>query len=457
MSILDPSAQVHNRPLIEAAMAASALVATAGGPVGFAERHKVDEILESMLAVTAFSYHAALVHFEAFADEIFRRAPEGHAKALRAIAAVADSAEESRVILRIACAVARDESRYSPACVARISEIARILGQTMPKLQNGDSSPKRVVSERAYCITVGNQKGGTGKSTTAMHLAVGLARRGHRVAGVDLDGEQGTFSHYLANRQAYAAKSGTVVPMPVSRCVETSEAPEREAAEAADRALLNETFERFADFDYLILDTPGNQGRLSRLAHINADLLITPMNDSFLDVDVLAEIDLDERRVVAPSAYAQMVMTQNEQRLSRGWQPIDWVVMRNRQAQLQTRNSGDMTRLLERLSERMGFRLLPGLSERMIFRELFYKGLTLLDLPEQPEEARVNPSRWNARQEISRLVDAAAACRETNQTSAMAVFSADLDPGAATLGDEPPEASDLDPEEAFLMLKEAMR
>ncbi len=439
-------------------MAASALVATAGGPVGFAARHKVDEILESMTAFTAFNYHAALVHFEAFADGIFRRPSEGHAKALRAIAAVADSAEESRVVLKIACAVARDESRYSPACAARISEIARILGQTMPQLPNGDPPPRRGTSQRAFCITVGNQKGGTGKSTTAVHLAVGLARRGHRVGGVDLDGEQGTFSHYLANRQAYAAKSGTLVPMPVSRRVETSGAPEQEAAEAADRALLDETFERLADFDYLILDTPGNQGRLSRLAHSKADLLITPLNDSFLDVDVLAEIDLDERRVVAPSAYAQMVMTQNEQRLSRGWRPIDWVVMRNRQAQLQTRNSCDMTRLLARLSERMGFRLLPGLSERMIFRELFYKGLTLLDLPEQPDEARLNASRWNARQEIGRLVDAVVAGRETNQTSAMAAFSADPDPGAAAGEEEPPpEQSELDPEEAFLMLKEAMR
>lgn len=438
-------------------MAASALVATAGGPAGFAERHKVDEILENLTAFTTFSYHAALAHFEAFAEEIFSRPPEGQAKALRVIAAIADSAEESRVVLRIACAVARDEGRYSPARVARIGEIARILGQTSPKLHNGDPTPRRVPSRRAFCIAVGNQKGGTGKSTTAVHLAVGLVRRGQRVGCLDLDGEQGTFSHYLANRRAYAAKSGFDLPLPVCRRVGPAEAQDWEAAESADRALLNEAFERFADFDYLILDTPGNQGRLSRLAHINADLLITPLNDSFLDVDVLAEIDLDERRVLAPSAYAQLVMTQNEQRLARGRRPIDWVVMRNRLAQLHTRNSRDMTRLLDQLSQRMGFRLLPGFSERMIFRELFYQGLTLLDLPEQPDEARVNPSRWNARQEISHLVDAVAARREANQTSEMAVFSADLDAGGAASEDAPLEEAELDPEQAFLMLKEAMR
>lgn len=438
-------------------MAASALVATAGGSVGFADRHKVDEVLEGMTGFATFNYHAALVHFEAFADEIFRRPPEGRAKALRAIAAVADSAEDARVILRIACAIAEDERRSSPAYRARIRDIATILGQTVSGFEAEDPSTRRGASQRAFRITVGNQKGGTGKSTTAVHLAIGLARRGYRVGCVDLDGEQGTFSHYLANRRVYAAKSGVDVPMPVCRSVEPSGAPDREAAEASDRTLLNETLEEYLHFDYVVLDTPGNQARLSRLAHINADLLVTPLNDSFLDVDVLAEIDLDERRVLAPSAYAQTVMTQNEQRLARGWKPIDWVVMRNRLAQLHTHNSRDMTRLLDQLSERMGFRLLPGLSERMIFRELFYKGLTLLDLPEQPDEARANASWWNARQEINGLVDAVTTCRETNRPSAMAAFSADLDDGDGAWEAEPSEDLELDPEEAFLMLKEAMK
>ena len=245
----------------------------------------------------------------------------------------------------------------------------------------------------------------------------------------------------------------------ISAChrIEPSEAQDQKTAESEDRSHLNEAFETFADFDYLIVDTPGNQGRLSRLGHINADVLVTPLNDSFLDIDVLAEIDLDERRVLAPSAYAQMVMKQNQQRIDRGRQPIDWVVMRNRLAHLDTRNSRDMRRLLDQLSERMGFQLLPGLSERMIFRELFYKGLTLLDLPEQPDEARTNASRWNARHEIGRLVDAVAARCQADRKSDMALFSGDLDVSDSASREALQEESEPEPEDPFLMLKEAMR
>jgi len=426
MSTLDPPALERVEPFIEAAMAASALVATAGGEAGFAERHKVDEILENLTTFTSFSYRSALLHFESFADEIFRRPAEGQARALKAIAAVADSAEDARVILRIACAVARDEAGYPQPCVPRIGDIAKTLGRPAPPLQAESQAAGHAVSRQAFCITVGNQKGGTGKSTTAVHLAVGLLRRGYSVACIDLDGEQGTFSHYLANRRAFAEKSGNLVASPVCCRVEPSRAEDRDTAAREERSRLNEAFAKFADFDFLVIDTPGNQGRLSRLGHINADVLITPVNDSFLDVDVLAEIDLDQRRVLAPSAYAETVMAQMQQRTARGGQPIQWYVMRNRMAQLATHNSRDMTKLLDQLAERMGFRLLPGFSERMIFRELFYKGLTLLDLPETPDEARFNPSRLNARQEIGHLVDAVTACRDADRRSELATFCDDL-------------------------------
>ncbi len=437
-------------------MAASALVATAEGGISFGDRHKIDEILENLTAFTAFNYHAALVHFEAFAEKIREQPGEGEAKALEAIAALADNIEDSRIILRIACAVARDKGHYPPASITRIGEIARTLGQIPPTLENSDPSSSRRESRRAISITIGNQKGGTGKSTTAVHLAVGLMSRGYRVGCIDLDGDQGTFSHYLENRRAFAQKAELDVPLPVCHRVEPSRAQDQETAESEDRSRLNDALETFADLDYLIIDTPGNKGRLSRLGHANADVLVTPLNDSFLDIDVLAEIDLDERQVLAPSAYSQMVMKQNRQRIEHGRQPIDWVVMRNRLAQLDTRNSRDMRRLLGRLSERMGFELLPGLSERMIFRELFYKGLTLFDLPEQPNEARSNASRWNARHEIGRLVDAVATRCPADQMSDSALFSADLGAGDSASGEAEQDGPQPEPEDPFLMLKEAM-
>ena len=128
---------------------------------------------------------------------------------------------------------------------------------------------------------------------------------------------------------------------------------------------------------------------------------------------MLARIDRKRRLVLGPSSYAQMVSDQSEWRVANGQEPIDWLVMRNRLAQLDARNTRDMSRLLEQLAGRMGFRLQPGLSERVVYRELFFSGLTLLDLPNGKDEARANPSRWNARKEIGDLLDVAITRRAT--------------------------------------------
>ena len=53
-------------------------------------------------------------------------------------------------------------------------------------------------------IVVGNEKGGSGKSTVAMHIAVGLMKSHQRVATIDLDSRQKTFTHYIENRHAWA-------------------------------------------------------------------------------------------------------------------------------------------------------------------------------------------------------------------------------------------------------------
>jgi chromosome partitioning protein len=127
---------------------------------------------------------------------------------------------------------------------------------------------------------------------------------------------------------------------------------------------------------------------LTDLGHARADTLITPLNDSFLDIDVLARIDRQRRLVLGPSGYAQMVSRQSEHRVANGQEPIDWLVMRNRLAQLDARNTRDMAGLLGQLSERMGFRLQPGLSERVVYRELFFSGLTLLDQSEPLERTQ---------------------------------------------------------------------
>jgi chromosome partitioning protein len=132
-------------------------------------------------------------------------------------------------------------------------------------------------------------------------------------------------------------------------------------------------------------------------------VLITPLNDSFLDLDLLARIDADGRRVLAPSIYSQMVWEQRQHRAKQGLPPIDWVVMRNRLSHVNARNKRDVGQLLLQLAKRIGFRLAPGFGERVIFRELFPKGLTLLDLREKGAGVRLNMSHLAARQEVRDL------------------------------------------------------
>ncbi|MBM3567050.1 MAG: hypothetical protein FJX42_13175, partial [Alphaproteobacteria bacterium] len=69
-------------------------------------------------------------------------------------------------------------------------------------------------AKRAHVIVLGNEKGGSGKSTTAMHVVVAALREGRKVASIDLDARQGTLTRYLANRRNFARAEGLDLPMP---------------------------------------------------------------------------------------------------------------------------------------------------------------------------------------------------------------------------------------------------
>ncbi|MFZ5781055.1 MAG: division plane positioning ATPase MipZ [Pseudomonadota bacterium] len=267
-------------------------------------------------------------------------------------------------------------------------------------------SPREL--DRAHVLVIGNEKGGSGKSTTALHIAVSLMSDGARVATIDLDARQGTFGRYLENRAAFAARKGVELPMPVHAAVQLSTLPDRSEAQADERARLEAALERvIGDADFVIIDTPGSDTYLSRLAHTWADTLLTPLNDSFIDLDLLARVDPDTLKVVRPSIYAEAVWKQRQIRAVQGGRPVDWIVMRNRLSSLAARNKRDMGNVLEALSRRIGFRVAAGLSERVIYRELFLSGLTLLDLK---RGGGVGPSltlsHVAARQEVRDLVAA---------------------------------------------------
>ncbi|HLS69221.1 MAG TPA: division plane positioning ATPase MipZ [Kiloniellales bacterium] len=254
----------------------------------------------------------------------------------------------------------------------------------------------------ARIIVLGNEKGGSGKSTSAMHLVVALLRSGRSVGVIDLDARQGTLSRYAENRRAYAEQNNLKLPHPELRRVERSEADNRSEAEAAEVGALEQAVADLAHCDYLVIDTPGSDSHLSRQGHKLADILISPLNDSFVDLDLLARIDSEGSRILGPSVYSQMVWEQRLRRAKAGGRPIDWIVMRNRLSHLDARNKQRVGRLLEELAKRINFRLAPGFGERVIFRELFPKGLTLLDLKEGGEGLTM--SHIAGRQEVRELL-----------------------------------------------------
>jgi chromosome partitioning protein len=261
-----------------------------------------------------------------------------------------------------------------------------------------------ILSRRPHVIVLGNEKGGSGKSTTAMHLIVALLRDGWQVASLDLDARQGTLSRYFENRAAAAGDIDLLLPL--HRKLARSTLDSAVAARAAEVDAFDAVMAEFADRDFVVIDTPGSDSHLSRLGHARADTLVTPLNDSLLDLDLLARFDSEGKRILGPSIYAEMVWEQKKARALADGGSIDWVVMRNRLAHLDARNKRRIGKLLEDLARRIGFRLAPRFSERVIFRELFARGLTLFDLRKKGTGVALTMSHLAARQEVRGLLDA---------------------------------------------------
>ena len=257
------------------------------------------------------------------------------------------------------------------------------------------------LDQRPHLIVLGNEKGGSGKSTTAMHLVVGLLREGYRVGAVDLDARQGTLSGYFSARTAYAARHGVELPMPATESIYRSEIDSRAEAEAEERAALEAALDRLTGAcEIVVIDCPGADTNLARLAHARADTLITPINDSFVDFAMLARVDPDNHAVINPSIYSEMVWQARKARFARDRARIDWIVMRNRMGSTEMRNKRDVGTTLETLAKRIGFRTVKGFGERVIFRELYLQGLTLMDVREAGLQISLGMSHVAARAEV---------------------------------------------------------
>jgi len=248
-------------------------------------------------------------------------------------------------------------------------------------------------------IVFGNEKGGTGKSTLAMHLAVALLNRGLSVATIDLDARQGTISRYVANRRLFGERTGNPVPMPLH--IPVPAPPDAEIA-----SVLAKAFEQAADCQAVIVDTPGHDSALAQVGHGYADVLVTPINDSLIDLDVIGTVDPQKQTIHRPSHYAERVWKAKQARAKRDGASLDWVVVRNRLGQLDARNKKLMARLVAELSKRIGFRVADGIHERVIYRELFLEGLTAEDLATLAGRREAAMSHVAARQEIRNLIAA---------------------------------------------------
>lgn len=256
----------------------------------------------------------------------------------------------------------------------------------------------------AHIIVVGNEKGGAGKSTVSMHVATALARLGHRIGVLDLDLRQKTLARYLENRLTFMSRHNLDLPTPDFRDLPDVEDKALSAGENIyDRRLSMAVAGLEDSCDFILIDCPGSHTRLSQVAHSLADTLITPLNDSFVDFDLLAKTDGESGRILGPSVYSEMVWAARQLRSQAGLAATDWIVVRNRLGAQQMINKKKMGEALESLSKRIGFRVASGFSERVTFRELFPRGLTLLDLKDIGVQ-NLNISNVAARQELRDLM-----------------------------------------------------
>ena len=220
-----------------------------------------------------------------------------------------------------------------------------------------------------HVIVFANEKGGTGKSTTAVHVAIALAAKGARVSCLDLDHRQRTVGRYLDNRAQTIRSKGLDLPMPRHA---THDGESEDFFEATWRDLEQ-------DCDYLVVDTPGRDDYFARTAATLSNTLVTPMNDSFVDFDLIGQVDPDTYQVTRPSFYSELIWDARKQRARADGTTIDWVVLRNRLQHNEARNMRRVSDALAQLAKRVGFRIIPGLGERVIYREMFPQGLTMID------------------------------------------------------------------------------
>jgi chromosome partitioning protein len=260
----------------------------------------------------------------------------------------------------------------------------------------------------AHVIVVGNEKGGSGKSTIAVHVALALLKAGQRVVTIDLDSRQKTITHFFEDRRAWSERDGIELEIPNHYCVAKADGLRADVNENVEcNALIKVVAAVEHAHDFLVIDTPGADGYLMRLAHAMADTLITPLNDSFVDFAVLGIVDPVTYSLIEPGHYTKMVRDARRERHKFDQNATDWIVMRNRLSNLGSSSRQRLVQSLNELGLQLGFRCAEGFVERLIYREFFPRGITALDkISYSRSGSRSIRSHQNARQEIQSLIAA---------------------------------------------------
>ena len=244
------------------------------------------------------------------------------------------------------------------------------------------NAPIQELRAPPHVVVVGNEKGGSGKTTIAMHIVVALMKAGQRVATIDLDSRQKTLTHYVESRRGWARRCHIDRELPTHFCIARGESASVQENEAAEYADFQRAIAAVQDHhDFVVIDTPPHDSYLMRLAHSITDTLVTPLNDSFLDFDVLATVDPVTFAVTGVSHYGELVRETRRHRRSADGALTDWVVVRNRVSLFGSSIEPIMCEGLNELALRLGFRVALGFHEREVYRDLFPRGLTALDEP----------------------------------------------------------------------------
>ena len=257
--------------------------------------------------------------------------------------------------------------------------------------------------KKAHIIVISNEKGGTGKSTLAMHLAVKLLLENFKIAVIDLDGRQGSLSKYISNRQTFCEDKGIKLPIPEHFRFE----PETNIylIPGEREKIGHQIYDLSNEYDAVVIDTPGTKNYLFEEAHKYADTLITPISDSLIDLNVIADIDYETGKINAPGHYANFVWETKKFLASQGKAYLNWIIAANKISPTRSRNKEIVFDYLQKISKLYGFRFFDGIKDRVIYKELFLEGLTVLDMQHEQLKMRMSISHLAAKMEIKRLAE----------------------------------------------------